>query len=75
MRYIYGSDGRLVPEKLPRKTSGRKVRLASVYTDLRTAALAGPSLHLLYTDADDAVRQMRLIDRCYEAAGMRLRGE
>ena len=29
----------------------------------------------LYTDADDAVKQMRLIDRCYEAAGMRLRGE
>jgi len=29
----------------------------------------------LYTDADDAVWQMRLIDRGYEAAGMRLRGE
>ena len=29
----------------------------------------------LPTDADDAVRQMRLIDRCYQAAGMRLRGE
>ena len=27
------------------------------------------------TDADDAVKQMRLIDRCYRAAGMRLRGE
>ena len=27
------------------------------------------------TDADDAVKQMRLIDRCYEAAGMRRRGE
>ncbi len=29
----------------------------------------------LYTDGDDAVKQMRLIDRCYEAAGMRPRGE
>ena len=29
----------------------------------------------LFTDADDAVKQMRLIDRCYEAAGMRRRGE
>jgi len=29
----------------------------------------------LYTDAADGVRQMRLIDRCYQAAGMRLRGQ
>ncbi|MEE2778075.1 MAG: Gfo/Idh/MocA family oxidoreductase [Acidobacteriota bacterium] len=29
----------------------------------------------LFTDADDAVKQARLIDRCYQAAGMRLRGE
>ena len=29
----------------------------------------------LFTDADDAVKQMALIDRCYRAAGMRLRGE
>ena len=29
----------------------------------------------LFTDAEDAVAQMRLIDRCYRAAGMRLRGE
>ena len=29
----------------------------------------------LFTDADDGVKQMRLIDRCYEAAGMRLHGE
>ena len=29
----------------------------------------------LYTDADDGVKQMRLIDRCYRAAGMRVRGE
>ena len=28
----------------------------------------------LLTDADDAVKQMRLIDRCYEAAGLPLRG-
>ena len=28
----------------------------------------------LLTDADDAARQMRLIDRCYEAAGLPLRG-
>ena len=27
------------------------------------------------TDADDGVKQMQLIDRCYEAAGMRLRGQ
>ena len=27
------------------------------------------------TDGDDAVKQMQLIDRCYEAAGMKLRGE
>ena len=29
----------------------------------------------LHTDAADAVKQMRLIDRCYVAAGMRPRGE
>ncbi len=29
----------------------------------------------LLTGPDDAVNQMKLIDRCYEAAGMRLRGE
>ena len=29
----------------------------------------------LYTDAEDAVGQMRTIDRCYAAAGMRPRGE
>ncbi len=28
----------------------------------------------LLTDADDGARQMRLIDRCYEAAGLPLRG-
>lgn len=28
----------------------------------------------LLTDADDAVRQMRVIDRCYQAAGLPLRG-
>ena len=28
----------------------------------------------LLTDADDAVRQMRVIDRCYEAAGLPARG-
>jgi predicted dehydrogenase len=28
----------------------------------------------LFTDADDAVNQMRTIDRCYEAAGLPLRG-
>lgn len=28
----------------------------------------------LLTDADDAVRQMRLIDHCYQAAGLPLRG-
>jgi len=28
----------------------------------------------LFTDADDAVLQMRTIDRCYEAAGLPLRG-
>ncbi len=27
------------------------------------------------TDADDGVKQMQLIDRCYAAAGMRLRGQ
>jgi predicted dehydrogenase len=29
----------------------------------------------LPTDADDAVRQMRVIDRCYQAAGLPLRGQ
>jgi predicted dehydrogenase len=29
----------------------------------------------LHTDGDDAVKQMQLIDRCYQAAGVRLRGE
>jgi predicted dehydrogenase len=29
----------------------------------------------LFTDGADGVKQMRLIDRCYQAAGMRLRGE
>jgi predicted dehydrogenase len=28
----------------------------------------------LLTDADDGVKQMRLIDRCYDAAGMKRRG-
>ncbi|MBD3649353.1 MAG: Gfo/Idh/MocA family oxidoreductase [Pseudomonadales bacterium] len=28
----------------------------------------------VFTDADDAVRQMRVIDRCYEAAGLPVRG-
>jgi len=28
----------------------------------------------LLTDADDAVRQMRVVDACYRAAGLRLRG-
>ncbi len=28
----------------------------------------------LLTGAEDAVKQMRLIDRCYEAAGLPLRG-
>lgn len=28
----------------------------------------------LLTDADDAVRQMRIVDGCYQAAGLRLRG-
>ena len=28
----------------------------------------------LHTDGEDGVKQMRVIDRCYEAAGMRLRG-
>ena len=27
-----------------------------------------------YTSAEDAVRQMALIDRCYEAAGLPIRG-
>ena len=35
------------------------------------AAESGASL---YTDAEDAVKQMRVIDRCYEAAGLKLRG-
>jgi predicted dehydrogenase len=29
----------------------------------------------LHTDGEDAVKQMQLIDRCYQAAGVRLRGE
>ena len=29
----------------------------------------------LFTGPEDAVMQMRLIDRCYQAAGMRLRGQ
>ena len=29
----------------------------------------------LHTDAEDGVRQMALIDRCYSAAGLRLRGQ
>ena len=29
----------------------------------------------LYTDGEDGAAQMALIDRCYQAAGMRLRGE
>jgi predicted dehydrogenase len=29
----------------------------------------------LFTDGEDAVKQLRVIDRCYQAAGMRLRGE
>jgi len=28
----------------------------------------------LFTDAEDAVKQMQLIDRCYLAAGLPLRG-
>ena len=28
----------------------------------------------LFTDAEDAVKQMAVIDRCYEAAGLKLRG-
>lgn len=28
----------------------------------------------LYTDAADAIKQMQVIDRCYESAGMKLRG-
>ena len=64
----------LPEDHLLRRTTDRDRRSTYGYQlDAFIAAVEqGESLP---TDADDGVKQMRLIDRCYRAAGMRVRGE
>ena len=59
-------DGRTTSEQLDLRTT-----FAYQLDAFLDAVLDGEPMH---TDAEDAVQQMHLIDRCYEAAGLPLRG-
>lgn len=65
-RILLEVDGRASEEELDRR--------ASYAYQLDAFIAAVEEGESLATDAEDAVKQMRLVDRCYEAAGLPVRG-
>jgi len=66
-RIVLDIGGKASEEELDRRTS------YAYQLDAFIAAVEDDEP--LATDAEDAVKQMRLVDRCYEAAGLPLRGQ
>jgi predicted dehydrogenase len=65
---------RIVVDADGKRTVETRDRRASYGYQLDAFIAAVEEGQPLFTDADDAVRQMRVIDRCYEAAGLPVRG-
>jgi predicted dehydrogenase len=64
---------RIVVDADGKRTVETRDRRASYGYQLDAFIAAVEEGQPLFTDADDAVRQMRVIDRCYEAAGLPVR--